>query len=229
MKICYIDAFPGISGDMTVGVLVDAGADTERIRAGLNSLNTGASFSFEQTRRRGIAATKFQVHGGEQRNHRHLPEILKMIDDADLPERAKRNATAVFKCLGEAEAAIHGVAIEKVHFHEVGAVDSICDIVAACHALSCLRSKRYIRPPSTLEEGCNHRIFVASAKFGPPPAGRGRPPAYLSDSDRTRMFRNLTISGWLFVTPRPALIGKLSSRSLSPWTWRPKKPFAWVL
>lgn len=138
MKICYLDAFSGISGDMTVGALVDAGADPEALRTGLNSLNTGASFSFDRTKRRGIAATKFQVHGGEQKSHRHLPQILKMIDGAELPETAKRNATAVFQRLGEAEASIHGVPIDKVHFHEVGAVDSICDIVAACHALALL-------------------------------------------------------------------------------------------
>ena len=138
MKLCYFDAWSGISGDMTVGALVDAGAPAEAIREGLNSLNTGAKFDFERTTRRGIAATRFQVDGGEQKNHRHLPQILKMIDNASIPDAAKRAASAVFDRLAEAEAEVHGVAKEKVHFHEVGAVDSICDIVASCHALALL-------------------------------------------------------------------------------------------
>lgn len=138
MKICYFDAFSGISGDMTVAALVDAGADARAMLDGLSSLNTGAEFAFEPTRRKGISALKFQVRGGEQRAHRHLPQILKMIGASNLPDGAKSNATAVFTRLGEAEAQTHGVPIEKVHFHEVGAVDSICDIAGACHALALL-------------------------------------------------------------------------------------------
>ncbi|MCW5977088.1 MAG: nickel pincer cofactor biosynthesis protein LarC [Bryobacteraceae bacterium] len=132
MRICYLDAFSGISGDMTVGALADAGADSEALLAGLQSLETGATFRFEKTKRRGVAATKFHVEGGETRRHRHLSHILTMIRRAALPDRVKGNAEAVFTRLGEAEAAVHGVPIEKVHFHEVGAVDSIADIVGAC-------------------------------------------------------------------------------------------------
>lgn len=138
MKICYFDAFSGISGDMTVGALVDAGAGAEALAAALNSLGTGARISVEKTKRRGIAASKFRVEGGETKSHRHLPHILQMIDRADLGPRAKQNAASVFQRLGEAEAKVHDVAIEKVHFHEVGAVDSICDIVGACAALDLL-------------------------------------------------------------------------------------------
>lgn len=138
MVICYLDAFAGISGDMTVGALLDAGADFEAVRAALESLGTGAVFRLERTKRRGIAAAKFIVEGGETRKHRHLPHIVKMIGGAALPERARANAIAVFERLGAAEAKVHGVPIEKVHFHEVGAVDSICDIVAACLALELL-------------------------------------------------------------------------------------------
>jgi uncharacterized protein (TIGR00299 family) protein len=138
MKICYFDAFSGISGDMTVGALLDAGADATALSAALASLNTGASFHIEKTKRRGLAATKFNVIGGETKSHRHLPQILQMIDRADLAARAKKNAAAVFQRLGEAEAKVHDISIEKVHFHEVGAVDSICDIVGACAALDLL-------------------------------------------------------------------------------------------
>jgi len=138
MKICYFDAFSGISGDMTVGALLDAGADWPLVECSLRSLNLGATYELEKTKRKGIAASKFQVHGGEQKAHRHLPHIEKMIQAADLPPQARDNAIAVFRRLGEAEAVSHDVPLEKVHFHEVGAVDSISDIVGACVALSSL-------------------------------------------------------------------------------------------
>ncbi len=132
MKICYLDAFSGISGDMLVGALVDAGADGAAITQALSSLQTGAEFQFEKTKRCGIGATKFHVRGGETHHHRHLPHILEMIQQSDLPEGAKRHASAVFTRLGEVEAGVHQVPVGHVHFHEVGAVDSIADIVGAC-------------------------------------------------------------------------------------------------
>jgi uncharacterized protein (TIGR00299 family) protein len=135
MKICYLDAFSGISGDMTVGALVDAGADSAALIASLDSLGTGAKFRFEKTVRRGIAASKFHVTAGEGKQHRHLHDILHLIDKSALPDGVKQNATAVFQRLGAAEGKVHGISIEKVHFHEVGAVDSICDIVGACAAI----------------------------------------------------------------------------------------------
>lgn len=138
MKLCYLDAFSGLAGDMTVGALVDAGAPFEVIDEGLRSLGTGASFRVERVKRRGVSAAKFHVEGGEQRAHRHLPQILRMIDGSSLPDRAKQDAHRVFERLGEAEARVHGVPVEKVHFHEVGAVDSIADIAGACLALALL-------------------------------------------------------------------------------------------
>jgi uncharacterized protein (TIGR00299 family) protein len=138
MRICYFDAFSGISGDMTVGALLDAGADAGALLEALRSLATGAEYHIEKTKRRGIAATKFRVEAAETRRHRHLPQILRMIEAAALPENAKRKAAAVFERLGAVEAAVHGVPIEKVHFHEVGAADSIADIVGACVGLELL-------------------------------------------------------------------------------------------
>ena len=136
MKVCYFDAFSGISGDMTVGALLDAGASWRDVEASLRSLNLPASFRVERTKRKGIAASKFTVESADESKHRHLPQIEKIIAAADLPEKARANALAVFRKLGEAEAKSHDVPIEKVHFHEVGAVDSICDIVGACTALA---------------------------------------------------------------------------------------------
>ncbi len=138
MKICYLDAFSGISGDMTVGALIDAGADTARIVQALESLGTGAKFEIEKTSRRGVAALKFRVIAGESKSHRHLKHVQELIAKSQLSERARQNSNAVFQRLGEAEAKVHGVPVERVHFHEVGAVDSICDILGACAAFDLL-------------------------------------------------------------------------------------------
>jgi pyridinium-3,5-bisthiocarboxylic acid mononucleotide nickel chelatase len=138
MRICYFDPFSGISGDMTVGALVDAGADWSRVDGALRSLDLGASFRLEKTMRNGIAASKFSVDGGEQKTHRHLAHIERIIGSADLSDIARKNSLAVFRRLGDAEAKSHNIALERVHFHEIGAVDSICDIVGACVAFDSL-------------------------------------------------------------------------------------------
>jgi len=135
MKICYFDTFSGIAGDMTVAALIDAGAAFEPLAGALDSLGMGATFRIEKVNRGGIAATRFVVEGGEQRAHRHLPHILRMIGAGALPDQVKENAAAIFRKLGEAEARVHGVPVEKVHFHEVGAVDSIADIAGAAMGL----------------------------------------------------------------------------------------------
>ncbi len=138
MKIAHFDAFSGIAGDMTVAALIDAGAPADDLFAGLDSLATGARFTVERVKRHGIAGTKFNVEFEDQKTHRHLPHIVKMIEASALSEMVKANAIHVFEVLGAAEAQVHGVPIEKVHFHEVGAVDSICDIVGACYGLELL-------------------------------------------------------------------------------------------
>jgi len=153
-KICYLDAFSGVSGDMLVGALADAGADRQCLVSALDSLGTGAALRFEQVKRCGIAATKFHVDAAETRQHRHLPHSLKMSDAASaLPVRVKENASAVFQRLGEAEAGVHQVPIEKVHFHEVGAADSIIDIVGACLALELLGVDTLVCSPLNLGSG----------------------------------------------------------------------------
>jgi uncharacterized protein (TIGR00299 family) protein len=138
MRICYFDAFSGISGDMTVGALVDAGADWVALEDSLRSLSLEASFRLEKTKRKGMAASKFFVDAPEAKAHRHLSHIEKIIGTGDLSDKTRQNALAVFRRLAEVEAKSHDVPIEKVHFHEVGAVDSICDIVGACVGLDLL-------------------------------------------------------------------------------------------
>ncbi len=151
--LCYLDAFSGISGDMLVGALADAGADQAAIVDALASLETGAVLSFERVKRCGIAATKFHVAIEETHVHRHLAHILKMIEKAALPDRAKHNAAAVFQRLGEAEAAVHQVPVEHVHFHEVGAADSIADIVGACLAFELLGVTQIVSAPLNVGSG----------------------------------------------------------------------------
>ncbi len=153
MKIGYWDAFSGISGDMSIGSLVDAGAPVDQLVAGLNELSTGATFRCERAKRKGIAATKFSVDHEPRHKHRHLHHILEMIGAARLPLEVKQNATRVFQTLAEAEAKVHGTAVEKVHFHEVGAVDSICDIVGACLGLHLLGVEEVYCSPVNVGSG----------------------------------------------------------------------------
>ena len=111
MKICYLDAFSGISGDMTVGALIDAGVPADQVLDSLRGLNVEADFKVEKTWRRGVAASKFRVEAKEVKAHRHLHHILNLLEKSFLSDRAKQNASAVFCRLGWAEARIHGVPI----------------------------------------------------------------------------------------------------------------------
>jgi hypothetical protein len=150
---CYVDAFSGISGDMLVGALADAGADQNAIVTAIASLEIGATVSFEKVKRCGIAATKYHVEVHDQQSHRHLSHIVKIIGRASLSQRARHDAVAVFQRLGEAEAAVHQVPIDHVHFHEVGAVDSIADIVGACVAFDQLDISTIICSPVNVGSG----------------------------------------------------------------------------
>ena len=153
MKLCYFDAFSGISGDMTVGALIDAGADVPALLDALASLGTPAEFRVEKTKRRGMAASKFSVSAPGEKKHRHLHHIAEMIDRSSLSQRARANAHLVFGKLAEAEATVHGTEIRKVHFHEVGAVDSIADICGACVALDLLGIEAVATSPVNVGSG----------------------------------------------------------------------------
>ena len=101
MTLCYFDAFSGISGDMTVGALLDAGADWPALESALRSLRLDATFRLYKTKRRGIAASKFCVDFSEQKRHSHPPRIEKIIKGGDLTAKAKSNSLAAFQRLGE--------------------------------------------------------------------------------------------------------------------------------
>lgn len=133
MKIIYFDCFAGISGDMTVAALLDLGVPLAVLEEGLAGLSLPPSayrLDFEQVERRGIRAAQFCVHAEGHQPHRHYSDIAGMIEKSSLAERVKELAQKIFLRLAEAEARVHGVEIGHVHFHEVGGVDSIIDIVS---------------------------------------------------------------------------------------------------
>jgi uncharacterized protein (TIGR00299 family) protein len=132
-RVAYFDCFSGISGDMVLGALVDAGADLRAIESELRKLGLeGWSISAEKVQRGQIFATHVNVETSEGHHHRGLSIILGRIEKAQLEPRAAERAHRIFTRLAESEAKVHNMPIEKVHFHEVGAVDSIVDIVGAC-------------------------------------------------------------------------------------------------
>jgi pyridinium-3,5-bisthiocarboxylic acid mononucleotide nickel chelatase len=144
MRIAYFDCFSGISGDMVLGALVDAGCPFGEIEAGLKRLRLERwSISAGKTKRGAMAATKVAVHSTEDHHHRGFSKIAERIAGAGLPARVAQRATEIFRRLGEAEAKVHDVPLEKVHFHEVGAVDSIVDIVGAAIGFELMSIERF--------------------------------------------------------------------------------------
>ncbi|MDP6439712.1 MAG: nickel pincer cofactor biosynthesis protein LarC [Candidatus Brocadiia bacterium] len=134
MKIGYLDCFSGVSGDMMLGALVDAGVALETIRAALAGLPLeGYRLEEHKVTRGGIAATKVDVILAHEHEHAHrgLSEVTDLIRAGELSTEVEGRSIRVFRNLAEAEAKVHGTTVEHVHFHEVGAVDAICDIVGA--------------------------------------------------------------------------------------------------
>jgi uncharacterized protein (TIGR00299 family) protein len=147
VRIGYFDCFSGISGDMTLGALVDAGVDPRVIQTAVASLALECELTFETVRRGGFRATYASVKAAPEHAHRHLHHIEQIIDAGRLTPRQNELAKRIFRRLGEAEAAVHGIALEKIHFHEVGAVDSIVDIVGAAVGLDVLGVERFEASP----------------------------------------------------------------------------------
>jgi uncharacterized protein (TIGR00299 family) protein len=140
MRTAYLDAFSGLSGDMMVGALLDCGADFAELERALGALPlTGYKLSNRRRLLSGISAVKFDVEVSERQPERHFAEIRTMIENtAGLVEPVRRRAIAIFQALADAEAKVHNTTPDEVHFHEVGAVDSIIDIVAAAWGLETL-------------------------------------------------------------------------------------------
>src|SRR5689334_1038296 len=154
MKLAYFDCFSGISGDMTLGALVDAGCDLAQLRAELRSLQVpGWELSAEKVWKKGMAATYVKVKTEDQTKHRSLSAILEVLKNSQLVPSVRDRAAAIFTKLGEAEARVHDVALDKIHFHEVGAVDAIVDIVGACIGFDFLGIEKFACSPLNIGAG----------------------------------------------------------------------------
>lgn len=154
MKLAYFDCFSGISGDMTLGALVDAGCSADLLRRELKSLQVpGWTLITEKVWKNGMAATRVRVQTEDQQKHRSLSIILEILTNSRLAPPVKERASRIFQKLGEAEAYVHDAPIEKVHFHEVGAIDAIVDIVGSCIGFHALGIERFACSPLNVGGG----------------------------------------------------------------------------
>ncbi len=153
--LAYLDCFSGISGDMLLGALLDAGFSFERLQEGLQALNlAGYELRLEPHREQGITGKRFSVHlANTPQPERYLSEIEGLITQSRLSAAVQARALAIFRALGEAEARVHGVPVEQVHFHEVGALDALVDIVGAVLALDGLGIEQVYCSPLPLTTG----------------------------------------------------------------------------
>jgi uncharacterized protein (TIGR00299 family) protein len=143
VNVAHFDCFSGISGDMVLGALIDAGVDADALRTALDSLGLPLQLRVERVKRGGFAATRAIIDADDQESHRFLPDVEAILARGQLTDRQRERALRIFRRLAEAEAAVHGMPIEKVHFHEVGALDSIADIVGSAVGLDLLGVDRF--------------------------------------------------------------------------------------
>lgn len=164
---CYLDCFSGISGDMLLGALLHAGADKSALLSELNKLNLeGLDLQVESTRISSIDAFKVTIDSSRQQQFRNLPKILEILVRSALDETIINRSTEVFTALAEAEAKVHGIDINRVHFHEVGALDTIVDIVGVIICLKHLGVSRLTCSPLPTGQGfvnCDHGLLPLPA------------------------------------------------------------------
>lgn len=169
MRTLYFDCFAGASGDMILGALVGAGVEPNALHAQLQLLGVGGwQIDFEKVDRSGISATRAKVHTAHEHAHRHLSDILKIIYESGLGEQVKNRAALIFSRLAEAEARVHNLPVEKIHFHEVGALDAIIDVCGAAIGFELLGIEQFISSPLRVGFGMTD---MAHGRFPiPPPA-----------------------------------------------------------
>jgi uncharacterized protein (TIGR00299 family) protein len=169
MKTLYFDCFAGASGDMILGASVAAGVDPNFLREQLSLLPvTGFSVEFETVSRSGLSATYARVETAHEHSHRSLADIKQIIHRSDLSNAVKQRAVQIFTRLAEAEARVHDEPIEDVHFHEVGALDAIVDVVGAAICFDALKIERFVSSPLHAGSGM---VKMAHGQFPiPPPA-----------------------------------------------------------
>jgi uncharacterized protein (TIGR00299 family) protein len=206
MKTLYFDCFAGASGDMILGALVSAGVDPRALINQLELLGvSGWEVDFEKVDRSGISATYARVRTAHEHAHRHLSDILKIINASGLTDGVKDRAVRIFSLLAAAEAQVHNQPIERIHFHEVGAIDAIIDVCGAAIGFELLGIKRFISSPLRVGSGMTEMVH---GRFPiPPPAVaellKGKP-IYAGDIEGE------------FVTPTGAAIISAVCQSFGP-------------
>ena len=169
MKTLYFDCFAGASGDMILGALIAAGVEPRALVDQLQLLGVaGWKIDFETVDRSGISATHARVQTAHEHAHRHLSHILKIIYQSQLRQSVKDRAVLIFSRLAEAESRVHNEPVEKIHFHEVGAIDAIIDVCGAAIGFELLGIEQFISSPLRVGFGMAQ---MAHGRFPiPPPA-----------------------------------------------------------
>jgi hypothetical protein len=165
--IAYFDCFSGISGNMVLGALLDAGLELKRLEAELARLTiSGYKLKVETVKRRGMQGTHVEVEVSEHGVERHLHHVEEIITGSDLPDKVKQRGLDIFRRLAQAEAKVHGAPIESIHFHEVGAMDAIVDVMGATIGLWLLGVEKAYASPVHIGRGtvkCAHGVLPVPA------------------------------------------------------------------
>jgi uncharacterized protein (DUF111 family) len=170
--IAYFDCFSGISGNMVLGALLDAGLELERLEAELACLPiSGYKLKVETVKRRGIQGTHVEVEVSEHSVERHLHHVEEIITGSGLPDQVKQRGLDIFRRLAQAEAKVHGAPVETIHFHEVGAMDAIVDVMGAAIGLGLLGVEQVYASPVHVGRGTIKCATMAES-FGDVPLMR---------------------------------------------------------
>ena len=166
MKALIFDPFAGVAGDMTIAGLVDLGLDSEWLRTFVRGLGLGdISIAIERTQRRGIDCAYIRFDLPHEHAHRHLRHVVEIIDRSNTSDLTKQRAKLAFQRLAEAEAKVHGTTVEKVHFHEVGALDAILDVLCSMAGVEQLGFEAFFTRPVAVGHGW---IDIAHGRFPVP-------------------------------------------------------------
>ena len=168
MQVLLYECFSGIAGDMNLGALIDIGVPEDHLREKLSLLNLDDQFELTVSRakKRGISGTRARVECRPQDTHRHLSHIRELIETSTLANSVKETAVRIFEGLAEAEGKVHDISPDEVHFHEVGAVDAVVDVVGAAIGLEYLKPDRVVCGPVELGSGmvrCEHGVMPVPA------------------------------------------------------------------
>jgi uncharacterized protein (TIGR00299 family) protein len=162
VRVAHFDCFSGISGDMVLGAVIDAGVPADAIRAAIDSLGLPIKLEVEKVKRCGFAATKVNVEAEDQEEYRFLPDVEAILAKGAITAKQRELAMTIFRKVAVAESTVHGMPLERVHFHEVGALDSIADIVGAAVGLDLLSVEKFTSTPVPTGSGtvkCAHGIM----------------------------------------------------------------------